>query len=223
MKVVGIGLNKTGTKTLRECLSHWGYEKHLTFDLDSFHLYQQGDYEALWETMRAYDSFEDWPWPLMYKEIDAQFPGTKFILTTRKNPEVWFTSLCKMAVRIGALNDFEQYIYGYAMPHGHKAEHIEFYEAHNRAVEEHFKDRPEQLLKVCWENGDGWQALADFLEKPIPDQPFPHINKSSPMMYAGSSGLFAKLTRFSYVVYQKVGKKIIPNSLLERYRKSHYN
>ncbi len=219
MKVVGIGLNKTGTKSLRGCLLHWGYN-HFTFDLDSFHQYQRGDYDALWQTMRTHDSFEDWPWPLLYREIDAEFPGTKFILTVRKNPKVWFASLCKMAVRLGPLTDYEQHIYGYAMPHGHKDEHIQFYEAHNQAVEAHFKDRPEQLLKVCWENGDGWQELADFLGKPVPDQPFPHINKTVSLMYSGNSHVMAQLHRLSYVIYQKVGKKLLPQLLIDRLRNS---
>lgn len=146
MKVVGVGLNKPGTKTLSVCLTRWGFN-HFSWDLDSFQQYQRGDYKALWKTMRAYDSFEDWPWPLMYKEIDAQFPGTKFILTVRKSPEVWFASLCKMAIRLGALTHYEQYICGYAIPHGHKDEHIQFYNAHNQGGEKYFKDRPEQFLQ----------------------------------------------------------------------------
>jgi hypothetical protein len=219
MKVVGVGLNKTGTKTLSVCLTQWGFN-HITWDLASFQQYQRGDYETLWKTMRAYDSFEDWPWPLMYKEIDAQFPGSKFILTIRKSPEVWFASLCKMAVRRGPLTRFEQYIYGYAIPHGHKDEHIQFYNAHNQAVEEYFKDRPEQFLKVCWENGDGWKELANFLEKPVPDRPFPHLNKSVPLMYTGNNEWVARLYRLFYVTYQQVGKKLLPQSLIERLKNS---
>ena len=217
MKVVGVGLNKTGTKTLAACLTRWGYD-HFTFDLTSFQQYRRGDYESLWTTMRAYDSFEDWPWPLMYKEIDAQFPGSRFILTVRKSPEVWFASLCKMAIRLGSLTDFEQYIYGYAIPHGHKDEHIQFYDAHNQAVENYFSERPEQLLKVCWETGDGWEELANFLDKPVPDQPFPHINKTPPLMYTGNSRVVARLYRLLYVIYQRVGKKVLPQRLIERLR-----
>ena len=219
MKVVGIGLNKTGTKTLAVCLTQWGYN-HFTWDLASFQQYQHGDYETLWKTMRAHDSFEDWPWPLMYEEIDVQFPDTKFILTLRKSPEAWFASLCKMAIRLGPLTDYEQYIYGHSIPHGHRDEHIRFYNAHNQAVEQYFKDRPEQLLKVCWENGDGWEELANFLEKPVPDQPFPHVNKSVPLIYTGNNELVAWLYRLFYVTYQKAGKKLLPRSFIERLKNS---
>ena len=30
-----------------------------------------------------FDAFEDNPWPVLYKELDARFPGSKFILTRR--------------------------------------------------------------------------------------------------------------------------------------------
>jgi hypothetical protein len=155
----------------------------------------------------------------MYKEIDTQFPGSKFILTMRQSPEVWFASLCKMAMRRGPLTRFEQYIYGYAIPHGHKDEHIDFYNAHNQAVEDYFRERPEQLLKVCWETGDGWEELANYLGKPVPDQPFPHINKTVPLMYAGNSELGARLFRLFYLSYQKVGKRVLPSSFVERLKR----
>ena len=177
MKIVGVGLNKTGTKTLAVCLTEWGYD-HFTWDLDSFRQYQRGDYESLWKTMRAYDSFEDWPWPLMYREIDSQFPNSKFILTIRQSPEVWFASLCKMAIRLGPLTDFEQYIYGFADPAGHEKEHIDFYLKYNREVKDYFADRPGKLLVVCWETGDGWKELCDHLGFQVPDIPLPHINKT---------------------------------------------
>ena len=71
-KVVGVGLNKTGTKTLRHCLQHWGY-RHQSYDLDAFQLYRNKDFLALFQWMDRYDSFEDWPWPLFYESIDARF------------------------------------------------------------------------------------------------------------------------------------------------------
>lgn len=176
MKVVGIGLNKTGTKTLGTCLKYWGL-RHITYNHQAFDLWRNSDYGALMEWVGAYDSFEDWPWPLLYREIDEAFPGTKFILTTRKDSATWFKSLCDHAVRTGP-TQFRKYIYGFEMPHEHKAEHIEFYERHNQSVREHFKSRPGCLLEVCWENGDGWKELAGFLGLPDPGIPLPHANKS---------------------------------------------
>lgn len=197
MKVVGIGLNKTGTKTLRYCLQHWGF-RHKTFDYEAFQQYLRGDVAGLLDTMAAYDSFEDWPWPLIYREIDARFPDARFVLTRRTNPDVWYRSLCNMAVRMGPLRRYEQHVYGYAMPQGHRDEHIRFYEAHNESVRAHFRDRPGKLLEVCWEDGDDWQTLAGFLNLDVPEAPLRHVNRS-PRVYSGDNLLLAHVNR---VVYQ---------------------
>lgn len=176
MKVVGIGLNKTGTTSLGACLQHWGY-RHISHSHEAFLLWRDGDINGLLEWVSRYDSFEDWPWPLVYREIDAAFPGTKFILTRRKNPDVWFTSLCKHAELTGP-TDFREAIYGYAMPKGHKAEHIRMYNQHLEAVRDYFKDRPNDFLEVCWEEGDGWKELGEFLGLQPPGIAFPHLNQS---------------------------------------------
>lgn len=171
MKIVGIGLNKTGTTTLGYCMRFWGL-RHISCSKDAFTLWRDGNYDAIFQGMTQFDSFEDWPWPLMYREIDRAFPGSRFILTTRKDPETWFGSLCRQADTTGP-TDFRRYIYGYAMPRGHESEHIRFYLDHNQAVRDYFRDRPESLLEVCWENGDGWDELSGFLGLPRPDVTFP--------------------------------------------------
>ena len=88
-KVVGIGLNKTGTKTLRACLRHWGSD-HISCSREGFDLWTAANREALMHIVERHQSFEDWPWPLVYREIDRRFPGTKFVLTRRTTPEAWF-------------------------------------------------------------------------------------------------------------------------------------
>lgn len=81
-KVVGVGLNKTGTSTLGVCLRHWGF-RHTSVSKEAFALWRSGGAAALKREVRRFDSFEDWPWALMYREIDAAYPGSKFILTRR--------------------------------------------------------------------------------------------------------------------------------------------
>jgi hypothetical protein len=175
MKVVGVGLNKTGTSTLGACLRHWGL-KVASCNPEAFSLWRKGSYEKLLQWVDRYDGFEDWPWPLIYKEIDQKYPDSKFILTRRNNAEAWFASLEKHSERMGP-TDMRKYIYGHVMPQGHKEEHIRFYENHLRSVREYFKDRPDGLLEVCFEEGDGWEKLACFLGFEHPNIPFPHANK----------------------------------------------
>lgn len=176
MKIVGVGLNKTGTSTLGVCMKHWGM-KHMSCSREALELWHTRDFEALLRWVENCDSFEDWPWPLLYREIDAAFPGTKFILTRRKDPAIWFKSLCKHADRTGP-TDFRKRIYGHAMPHKFREEHIEFYLRHNDGVRQYFRDRPGDFIEVCWEQGDGWEALSGFLGLPCPKIPFPHANKT---------------------------------------------
>jgi hypothetical protein len=177
MKVVGVGLNKTGTKTLGVCLRHWGF-KHVSCDYAAFQMWRHGRLDELLASAKDYDTFEDWPWPLVYQDIDRAFPGTKFILTRRVDGERWFTSICKHALRKGP-SKYRRHIYGHDVPHERRGEYIDFYDAHNRTVRDYFKGRPDQFLEVCWEEGSGWDALASFLALDRPDIPFPHANNSS--------------------------------------------
>ena len=180
MKVVGVGLIKTGTKTLGVCLRRWGL-KHISRDHEAFELWRKGEIETLLRKVGEFDSFEDWPWPLVYREIDREFPGTRFILTRRKDAKTWFRSVCKHAGRTGP-TDYRKYVFGHEMPYGREKEHIQFYESHLRSVRAYFKDRPGDLLEVCWEDGSGWAELAAFLGFEPPDAPFPHLNKSPSRM-----------------------------------------
>ncbi len=57
---------------------------------------------------------------------------------------------------------------------------IERYERHNERVLEHFRDRPSDLLVVCWEKEpDPWRRLCTFLGRTeMPSVPFPHENRA---------------------------------------------
>jgi hypothetical protein len=175
-KVLGVGLNKTGTTTLGACLKQLGY-RHVTWDRDAFELWRAGRIEDVLERMDAWDSFEDWPWPLVYRELDRRHPDARFVLTVRKDADSWFESLRKHAERTGP-TVFREAIYGHAMPHGRRDEHVAIYARHNAEVRAWFRGRPGKLLEVCWERGDGWDALAPFLGHGVPAAAFPHLNRS---------------------------------------------
>jgi hypothetical protein len=203
VKVIGIGLNKTGTKTLGRYLERWGF-RHRTYDSSntresaSYTLYARGDVEGLLAIVAAHDSVEDWPWPLLYREIDERFPEARFVLTVRRSPEVWYRSLCNMAVRLGPLPLYEKHVYGHAMPHGDRDEDLRCYEEHNEAVAEHFRDRPGKLLTVCWETGDDAATLADFLGLEDVDTAPLHLNPSPTRVYTGDRLWRAHVSRIAY-------------------------
>ncbi len=202
-KVFGIGLNKTGTKTMGHYLQRWGYrnrtyDSNSTTESPSFRLYEQGRIDDLLDIMDDFDSCEDWPWPLLYRELDARFPHARFVLTVRRSPDAWFRSLCNMAVRLGPLPLYEKRVYGSGMPQGRKAAHVERYEAHNAEVEAYFADRPGKLLRLCWEDGDGARELADFLGLGDVDVSPLHANRSPSKVYSGDNLLLAHAHRLRY-------------------------
>ena len=62
---------------------------------------------------------------------------------------------------------------------------IQEYDEHNKQVIAYFKDKPSQLLVMNITEGDGWEKLCKFLNKPIPNKAFPHKNKA-PIFSAAS-------------------------------------
>ncbi|CAH0529145.1 sulfotransferase family protein [Vibrio hippocampi] len=178
-KVIGIGFHKTGTTTLGTCMEMLGYN-HISYNREAFLLYYDNEIDAMIKLMSHFDSFEDWPWPFIYKEAYKAFPDAKFVLTTRKDEETWFRSLSKHVQRgDGDGFKFREYIYGYENPDDNKPLHINKYLEHNANVREFFKDKPGSLLEVCWENGDGWPELGAFLDLDIDGLEFPHSNQGS--------------------------------------------
>ncbi len=175
MKVFGIGLNKTGTKTLGECMRIFGL-RNKSFDLGLLRLWYNGEKERIIQASLNYDSFEDWPWPLLYKEFDRYYPDAKFILTTRNDTETWFDSLCRHAVRTGP-TEARKMVYGYFNPQENPEIHKSFYERHNMMVREYFSKQPTKLLEICWGKTDSWDTLCTFLNMPIPQVPIPYLNK----------------------------------------------
>jgi tetratricopeptide (TPR) repeat protein len=162
-KIFGIGLGKTGTKTLGQCMLTLGYN-HVSGPVGLLTAYHQGEVDKIIEFVESKDSFDDFPWSKLYRELDLYFPNSLFILTLRSSPEKWFDSLCKHNERKGVHKAHNQ-AYGYDWPHNYPKEHMEFYENHWRDVIEYFKDRPEKLLVVCWEEGHGWERTLRFFEQ----------------------------------------------------------
>lgn len=177
-KVFGIGLNKTGTTTLRLCLQTLGY-RHYGYSRQLLAAFRRGDLEPALRIAELYDSVEDWPWPLMYRELFDKFGSdARYVLTVRRDPDVWLNSLKAHSLRTKPNFHGRKLAYGYDYPHGYEGEHIAFYEQHNAEVRAFFHGRDDIFMEVCWEAGDGWEKLCRFLGHPVPAVAFPHANSS---------------------------------------------
>lgn len=178
-KVFGIGWAKTGTTTLGRCFEILGYD-HQSQNLSLVPQILSGDFAKTLRIASAKDSFEDWPWPLVYREMNASFPCSRFVLTTR-DPERWLTSYRAMLAAQGPpapeLRKIRSLLFGVDPAIASDEELIARFIQHNTEILEYFKTRPERLLVVDWEAGDSWKKLCDFLGMPIPDVPFPHLNQ----------------------------------------------
>lgn len=170
-KVLCVGLGKTGTKTLASCMRQLGFN-HLS--MHGTEEFARKDYEALLAKAESYDSFDDFPWAYLHEMFDTHFSDVRFILTTRKDVETWYSSLCKHYCRVGPTHT-KKIFYGYHSPYENPDHHKELYLTHNAKIRDYFAGR-DDFLQVCWETGDGWDTLCSFLGLPIPDAPFPVAN-----------------------------------------------
>ena len=174
-KVFGIGFHKTGTSSLGFALRTLGYS--VTGPNNTRHR-KIPDSDALWASVRdlidQFDAFQDNPWPLLFKELYAHSPESKFVLTIRPS-EDWIRSMVNY---FGSrTSSMREWIYGVGGPLGHESEYIERYERHNRDVLKFFSDKTSSLLVMNFSAGDGWTKLCGFLgEARIPSRPFPHWN-----------------------------------------------
>lgn len=179
-KVFGIGLNKTGTSSLRVALELLGY-RVCGPRKDLLKAMRKGDFSGFDPVVEAFDAFEDVPWPLAFEYLYGRYgSNSKFVLTTRSSPERWFRSIENHARTSGLMSQTWLLTYGTYRPFGRERAYIEFYESHNARVRDFFARRGEQhrLLELCFEQGQTWRELCTFLGEPVPDLPFPHANRT---------------------------------------------
>ena len=177
MKIFGIGLSKTGTTSLAGALSMLGYK---TRDYIGVTRYVPHDLSTISkEELDAYDAFTDTPIPSFYRELDAAFPGSKFILTVR-DTEGWLKSCKKQftvrhaEIQNDATRRLTHDLYGCTVFDEEKfaTGYAKFVEG----VKDYFKNRPQDLLVLDLCGGEGWQELCGFLGKPVLNAPFPVSN-----------------------------------------------
>ena len=178
-KIFGIGWAKTGTTTLGQCLKILGY-KHQSRRLDLVEDLYIGEFNKINALLNDNDSFDDWPWSLLYKKLDEEFPESKFILTIRQSNS-WLSSYKNMLKNQGAHSErlikIRNLIYGFPCLEATDEQLVNRYKSHNQEVIDFFLNKKEKLLIINWEKGDGWLEICNFLNKDVPSIPLPHVNR----------------------------------------------
>ena len=173
-KIFCVGFHKTGTTSLRDALRLLGYSvtgPNGNKDPDIADNVMQ----IVNELVEQFDAFQDNPWPILYRELDEKYPGSRFILTLR-DEDSWIKS--QLSHFGSSETPMRRWIYGVGCPEGNVQIYIERLRSHYRDVIEHFDGRPDDLLIMDLAAGDGWQKLCGFLKMKVPTAPFPHSNSA---------------------------------------------
>ncbi|MBN36011.1 MAG: hypothetical protein CMM46_14790 [Rhodospirillaceae bacterium] len=184
-KVFGIGLSRTGTRSLTKALQILGFDTiHYPADEDTYAELAYGQCEL--SVLRDYDGLTDITTVPYYQQLDKIYPGSKFILTVR-DKEGWLKSCANHWFNRPAFKrvedpDEETYLLMRQLLRAAIFGCYNFvperftwvYDRHVDEVMNYFKDRPRDLLVMNIADGDGFELLAPFLGYPLPSEPFPH-------------------------------------------------
>jgi hypothetical protein len=178
-KVFGIGFHKTATTSLAGALGLLGYKVTGPNAVTKSNVEERA-LRMAGRLVKRYDAFQDNPWPLLYRQLDRRYPGSKFILTVRPTDR-WIRSVVDHFG--GTTTPMREWIYGgVGDPAGHEEHYIARYERHNAEVRTYFAGRSHDLLEMDITAGDGWEKLCPFLGHPVPAEPFPSMNsKDAPV------------------------------------------
>lgn len=179
-RIFVIGLAKTGTTSITEALEILGFKSLHWAPLAK--LNKQKVLELNWQWwLNKYDAFSDVPVTYFFRELDQKFPNSKFIQTVREK-DSWLKS-CKKHFLVPSIHEeakaLHQELYGSDI-FDHNA-FAEGYERHHRQIKEYFQGRSD-FMTIDIFKGGGWEKLCSFLNKDVPDQPFPTKNQNLPVM-----------------------------------------
>ena len=184
-RLFGIGMHKTATTSLHTALTMLGF--------DSWHWSSAHVAKAIWremtgfgrsETVERYYALCDLPIPLLFKQLDQGYPGSKFILTLREERK-WLEAVMRHFSasfnkwRSGwdddpFTNRVHRLLYGRA--DFEPDVFLERYRRHNAEVLDYFKDRPRDLLVMHMDQGAGWADLCKFVDRTVPFEAYPFEN-----------------------------------------------
>jgi len=195
LRVVGAGLPRTGTHSLKLALEHLlgGHCYHMSeipghpFELGPDWTLALAGGAPDWEAMLSkYVATVDWPASMFWRELREAQPDALVLLSVRDSVETWYQSLNETILPVarralvpdwnegrGLLDLFERFT-GTAQ-WDDPSRLMAAYERHNDTVK---KSVPQNRLLV-WSAPEGWAPICQALGLPISDEPFPWVNRRS--------------------------------------------
>lgn len=190
LKVVGAGLGRTGTNSLKLALEQLlgGPCYHMLElfprpqHIPIWHRAVKGEAVNWDEVFEGFTAAVDWPTAAAWSDIHAAYPGSVVLLSERDSAEQWWGSFSQTILQVAntpppAERDpwFEmtQEMLRRFSPAGlEKDAAMAAYEAHNRRV----RDTVPADQLIVWRPADGWGPICAGLGLPEPSEPFPHVN-----------------------------------------------
>jgi hypothetical protein len=102
----------------------------------------KGDFEKIKPVAEQYEVFEDNPWPVLFRQLDEYFPGSKFILSIR-DEKSWIKSVVNHFN--GKPSEMNRFIYGVSFPSGNEQVFLDRYRKHNEEVKAYFQNRTDDF------------------------------------------------------------------------------
>ncbi len=184
LDVIGAGLGRTGTLSLKLALEQLGLGpcyhmlevRAAPARLEHWNRIAAGEKVDWEEVFAGFRSTVDWPACNYWRELMARYPDAKVILSLR-DPDAWFRStqatIFSDAVQSGAPPSVVKILTDVVGKDlGDRERCIAAFERHNASVK---AGVPAERLLV-FDAKQGWEPLCAFLGVPVPDAPFPAVN-----------------------------------------------
>ena len=197
LRVVGAGLGRTGTHSLKTALEPLlgGRCHHMeyVFELDQGAAWRdigRGKTELLDDVLDGFVAAVDWPGAAYWEVLAEKNPNAVILLSTRTSGEAWFKSANDTIFGViegvpdGPWKEMidELFANKFTPDFRDKDKAIAAYEAHNAHVRA--TADPKRLLD--WQATDGWEPICAALGLPVPDEPFPHTNSTEEFIGRGA-------------------------------------
>ena len=192
ISLIGAGYGRTGTLSLKSALETLGYNKcHHMIEVirnpgEPEKWLQAIDAKTVnWASLlKGYEATVDWPACHFYQELADYYPKAKVLLSIR-DPLDWFESMSATTLgvirkRMQASNAGQPKNLGTELVvNAAFGGEIDDAEQAIRMFNQHTKEVVDIIDSdrlLIYNVREGWEPLCQFLDKPVPDAPFPRVN-----------------------------------------------